>query len=110
MQLWTFGQRFSIISLGNRLRPQAKPFNQQLEIMHGLEKPDYQGYFMSWARVWCRKAREEYIQLLLTNDVHSPGELRANMTPRNFPEWYEAFGVTEADQMYIAPAKRISIW
>lgn len=81
-----------------------------LEIMHGLEKPDYQGYFINWARVWCRKAREEYIQLLLTNDVHSPGELRANMTPRNFPEWYEAFGVTEADQMYIAPAKRISIW
>jgi putative endopeptidase len=32
------------------------------------------------------------------------------MQPRNFPEWYEAFGVTEQDQMYIAPDKRISIW
>ena len=32
------------------------------------------------------------------------------MTPRNFPEWYEAFGVTESDGMYIAPEKRISIW
>ena len=29
---------------------------------------------------------------------------------RNFPEWYEAFGVTETDKMYIAPEKRISIW
>lgn len=81
-----------------------------LEIMHGLENPDYQAYFINWARVWCRKAKEEYIQLLLSNDVHSPGELRANMTPRNFPEWYEAFGVTERDGMYIAPDKRISIW
>ena len=81
-----------------------------LEIMRGLEHPDYPAYFINWARVWCRKAKEEYIQLLLTSDVHSPGELRANMTPRNFPEWYEAFGVTENDGMYLAPDKRISIW
>lgn len=81
-----------------------------LEIMHSLPDADYQAYFKSWARIWCRKAKEEYIQLQLASDVHSPGELRANMQPRNFPEWYEAFGVTEKDQMYIAPEKRISIW
>ncbi len=81
-----------------------------LEIMHTLPDPDFQAYFINWARVWCRKAKEEYIQLLLKSDVHSPGELRANMSPRNFPEWYEAFGVTETDKMYIAPEKRISIW
>ena len=81
-----------------------------LEIMHTLSEPDYQAYFKNWARVWCMKAKEEYIQLLLSNDVHSPNVLRANMAPRNFPEWYEAFGVTENDQMYIAPEKRISIW
>ncbi len=81
-----------------------------LEIMHTLEAPDFQAYFKNWARVWCMKAREEYILLLLTNDVHSPAELRANMPPRNFSEWYEAFGVTENDGMYIAPEKRISIW
>ena len=81
-----------------------------LEIMRGLPAPDYRAYFINWARVWCMKAREEYIQLLLTNDVHSPSELRANMTPRNFDEWYSAFGVTAEDKMYVAPEKRISIW
>ena len=81
-----------------------------LEIMHTLADPDFRAYFMNWARVWCMKAKEEYIRLLLTNDVHSPNVLRANMPPRNFSEWYEAFGVTESDQMYIAPEKRISIW
>ena len=81
-----------------------------LEIMHTLDEPDYKAYFMNWARVWCRKAKEEYIQLLLVSDVHSPTKLRANMNPRNFSEWYEAFGVTENDGMYIAPDKRISIW
>ena len=81
-----------------------------LEIMHTLDDADFQAYFINWAKVWCMKAKEEYIQLLLANDVHSPGVLRANMPPRNFSEWYEAFGVTEKDQMYIAPDKRISIW
>ncbi len=81
-----------------------------LEIMRGLEAPDYPAYFKNWARVWCMKAKEEYIQLLLVNDVHSPTVLRANMPPRNFGEWYEAFGVTEQDGMYLAPDKRISIW
>ena len=81
-----------------------------LEIVHTLPDPDFKAYFKNWARVWCQKAKEEYIQLLLANDVHSPAVLRANMAPRNFPEWYEAFGVTEKDRMYIAPDKRISIW
>lgn len=81
-----------------------------LEIMSTLDNADYQSYFKNWARIWCMKAKEEYIQLLLANDVHSPTAIRANMPPRNFKEWYEAFDVTENDQMYIAPENRISIW
>lgn len=81
-----------------------------LEIMHTLPNADYRAYFMNWARVWCMKAKEEYILLRLNNDVHSPNVLRANMPPRNFAEWYDAFGVTENDRMYLAPDKRISIW
>ena len=81
-----------------------------LEIMHTLSDADFKAYFKNWARVWCMKAKEEYIQLLLANDVHSPATLRANMAPRNFKEWYEAFDVKESDKMYIAPDKRISIW
>ena len=48
--------------------------------------------------------------LLLNNDVHSPNKLRANITPRNFIEWYETFDVKETDQMYIAPENRLIIW
>ncbi|MCR4933967.1 MAG: M13 family peptidase, partial [Lachnospiraceae bacterium] len=81
-----------------------------LEIMHTLSDANFKAYFKNWARVWCMKAKEEYIQLLLANDVHSPATLRANMAPRNFKEWYEAFDVKESDKMYIAPDKRISIW
>ncbi len=81
-----------------------------LAIMHTIQDANFKEFFMNWAKVWCMKAKEEYIQFLLVNDVHSPTKLRANITPRNFQEWYDAFGVTEKDQMYIEPAKRIIIW
>jgi putative endopeptidase len=81
-----------------------------LDIMSRTEGASYEEYFSNWARVWCQKARTEYRQMLLSIDVHGPAILRANMPPRNFSEWYEAFGVTENDQMYIAPEKRIIIW
>ena len=81
-----------------------------LDIMSRTDGSSYEEYFCNWARVWCQKARPEYSKLLLSVDVHGPCILRANMPPRNFAEWYAAFDVTETDQMYIAPDKRIIIW
>ena len=52
----------------------------------------------------------QYLQMLLSVDVHGPCVLRANMPPRNFEEWYETFDVKETDGMYLAPEKRIVIW
>lgn len=81
-----------------------------LELRKQLKKPDYQAYFMNWGKVWCRKAKDEYTQLLLVTDVHAPCELRANRQPRNFPEWYLAFQVTSKDKRYLPVKKRVTIW
>ena len=81
-----------------------------LDIMARTEGASYEEYFSNWARVWCQKARPEYQSLLLSVDVHGPAILRANITPRNFKEWYSTFDVKETDKMYIAPDKRIIIW
>lgn len=81
-----------------------------LGLMHENNDASFQDYFKNWARVWCMKAKPQYIQYLLVNDVHAPAELRANMQPCNFEEWYEAFGVKETDGMYLAPEKRVRIW
>ena len=81
-----------------------------LDIMSKTDGASYEEYFCNWARVWCQKAKPEYLQLLLSVDVHGPAILRANVTPRNFTEWYSAFNVQESDKMYIAPEKRIIIW
>ena len=81
-----------------------------LEIMGKTPNSSYEEYFMNWAKVWCLKAKPEYLQLLLNLDVHGPSILRANIPPRNFTEWYDTFDVKETDQMYIEPAKRVVIW
>ena len=81
-----------------------------LEIMSKMKDASYEEYFINWAKVWCQKAKPEYQQMLLKVDVHGPAILRANMTPRNFDEWYKTFKVTKKDKMYIAPSKRVVIW
>ena len=81
-----------------------------LDIMSRSEGVSFEEYFTNWARVWCQKAKPEYQALLLQVDVHGPSYLRANMPPRNFPEWYAAFGVKKTDGMYLAPSKRVVIW
>ncbi|MBE6986043.1 MAG: M13 family metallopeptidase [Ruminococcaceae bacterium] len=81
-----------------------------LDIMSNTEGASFEEYFSNWARVWCQKAKPEYQALLLQVDVHGPCYLRANMPPRNFPEWYAAFNVKKTDGMYLAPSKRVVIW
>ena len=81
-----------------------------LQIMSYTPNASYEEYFKNWGRIWCTKAKPEFAQLLLTVDVHGPAILRANITPRNFKEWYETFNVKRTDKMYIAPSKRVVIW
>ncbi len=81
-----------------------------LDIMSKMSNKSYEEYFTNWAKVWCLKAKSEYLQLLLNLDVHGPSILRANMPPRNFSEWYDTFNVMESDEMYIEPSKRVVIW
>ena len=81
-----------------------------LDIMSQTEGASFEEYFTNWARVWCQKAKPEYQALLLQVDVHGPCCLRANIPPRNFPEWYTAFGVKKTDGMYLPPSKRVVIW
>lgn len=81
-----------------------------LEIMSTIEGADYRAYFENWARVWCQKATEQYQQLLLSVDVHSPTYWRANKQPQNFKEFYEAFGVKEGDKLFLPEDERIIVW
>jgi putative endopeptidase len=46
----------------------------------------------------------------LATDPHSPAEFRCNQIARNFDPFYEAFGLTDDDEMWLAEDQRVSIW
>ena len=69
-----------------------------------------QRLLLSWAQVWQQKSRDAETLRLLTIDPHSPNEFRCNQIVRNIDAFYEAFGVTEADELWIARDSRVTIW
>ena len=69
-----------------------------------------QRFFMSYAQVWRSKNREEAMRRQMLTDPHSPPQYRVNGIVRNFDEWYEAFGITPDNELYLPPEQRIRIW
>ncbi len=69
-----------------------------------------QRFFMGWAQVWRAKSRDDDAILRIKSDPHSPPEFRGALPERNLASFYEAFGVGEADRMYLPPEQRVSIW
>ncbi|MCU1570233.1 MAG: peptidase [Naasia sp.] len=67
-------------------------------------------FFLSWAQAWQMKGRDEEVRRLLAIDPHSPNEFRCNQIVRNLEPFYEAFGVTETDGLWLPPAQRVTIW
>lgn len=84
--------------------------------LEGAEPPVIDGmtaaerFFYSWAQAWRAKSRDEIAIQRLATDPHSPAEFRCNQVVRNLDLFYETFDVTEADQLYLEPEQRVTIW
>jgi len=80
----------------------------QAPIIDGLTGD--QRFFLSYAQSWRGKNRPEETRRRIATDPHSPDEFRCNQIVRNLEQFYLAFGVTEKDQMWLAPSERVRIW
>jgi putative endopeptidase len=69
-----------------------------------------QRFFLSYAQVWREKQREDALRSQVATDPHSPGRFRVLGPLRNVDAWYQAFGITPDNAMYIPPEKRARIW
>ncbi len=65
---------------------------------------------LSWAQVWRNKVRPEEMRRRIATDPHSPAEFRCNQILKNFTPFYEEFGVTETDALWLAEQSRVQIW
>ena len=84
--------------------------------LQGKDAPVLDGYtgeqrlFMGWAQMRKSITREEFLRGLLRTDPHSPSVLRVNGVVRNIDAWYQAFEVTEENDLYLPPSERADIW
>ena len=84
--------------------------------LNGQEAPVIDGFtgdqrfFMAWAQVWKSLYREEALKRQVATDPHSNAKYRINGVVRNMDPWYDAFAVTEDDDLYLATEDRVSIW
>ena len=69
-----------------------------------------QRFFIAYACTWAENCRDEMVLQQTKSDEHSLSRLRVNGALPHIDEWYEAFGITEEDSMYIAPENRVRIW
>ena len=67
-------------------------------------------FFINFATIWRMKARDEYMQMLASIDVHAPAKLRTNVTLPNFDDFHEEFDIKAGDPMWRAPENRVIIW
>ncbi len=71
--------------------------------------PD-QRFFLSIARIWKVKMKDEFLRLWINNNPHSPPLWRVNGPLMNTSPFYEAFDVKPGDKMYLPQEDRITIW
>ena len=71
--------------------------------------PD-QRFFLSVARIWRVKTRDEYMRTYVNTNSHSPAMWRVNGPLMNFTPFYEAFALQPGDKNYKPEEERIKIW
>ena len=86
------------ISLGGKPSPIIDGFSGEQRLL------------LSWAQIWRAKVRPEEMRRRIATDPHSPAEFRCNQIVKNFTPFYEAFGVTEKDALWLDEQSRVQIW
>lgn len=71
--------------------------------------PD-QRFFLSIARIWKVKMKNEFLRLWINNNPHSPPIWRVNGPLMNTTPFYNAFDLKPEDKMFLEEKDRITIW
>lgn len=69
-----------------------------------------QRFYLAYANLWAGNIRDEEILRRTRIDPHSLGKWRVDAALKNIQTFYDAFGITEGQPMYMAPEERVVIW
>lgn len=69
-----------------------------------------QRFFISIARIWRVKMKDQFLRYWIQNNPHAPPMWRVNGPLMNSTHFYQAFHVKPGDKMYLSDKERIHIW
>ena len=81
-----------------------------LDMLSTMDNPNYKEFFESYAVTWRQITTKEYGKYVLLLDEHSPNKFRVNAVLAQFQKFYDTYGISENDGMYINPEYRLGIW
>ena len=67
-------------------------------------------FFLGNAQASRLKWRDQFMELLVKSDPHSPDRFRINGVLSNMADFYSTYDVKEGDELFLEEAKRVSIW
>ena len=71
---------------------------------------DYRAFFEAVAKTWRRLISWEAEYYNLLQDPHLLNYLRVNTMVQQFPQFFETYGITEGDGMWLKPEDRLRVW
>ena len=71
--------------------------------------PD-QRFFISIAKIWRVKTKDEFMRMYVNTNGHSPARWRVNGPLMNFTPFYKAFNLQPGDKLYKPENERITVW
>ena len=74
------------------------------------DKDELKCIFESYANIWATLSFDTDAAEQAASDVHSPAEIRVNAVLSCIGKFYEVYGITETDGMYLPPEKRVRVW
>ncbi len=79
-----------------------------LQTIDGLT-PD-QRFFIAYAQVWAANITEAEIRNRTKSDPHALGRWRVNGALPHVGMWYDAFGVSGTDKLFVPANQRLMLW
>ena len=82
----------------------------QLARQQDASVQELQCMFEATARLWACQETGFVKGWLLLNDSHSPAKTRVNAVLSSTDAFYDVYGITPEDGMYVAPEERVAVW
>lgn len=71
---------------------------------------DYKEMYEAFARLWASVDTDDYVELLLLQDTHSPNKYRVNAVVSSTDKFYQVYGIRPWNKMWISKRERVSVW